>query len=95
MAARLRLCLVSESFYPEVLQGLQIHAYQLMEKLLDLGVECEVLARPVRPETPSEQRAGRILVRHLGPHDAWHFARDGGQSDGAPVGDGGHRRAGR
>lgn len=66
MAARIRLCLVSESFYPEVLQGLQIHAYQLTEKLLDLDVECEVLARPVRPETPSEQRAGRILVRHLG-----------------------------
>jgi hypothetical protein len=51
---------------PEILAGLEIHSYLLAEELLDLGVECEVLARPVRKETPPERRVGRILVRHLG-----------------------------
>jgi D-inositol-3-phosphate glycosyltransferase len=66
MPDRLRVCLLGEGFYPEVVGGMEIHTYHLAERLLDLGVECEVLARPVRPETPREQRVGRVTVRHLG-----------------------------
>ena len=67
MAAEpVRVCLLGEGFYPEVVGGMELHTYQVAERLLDLGVACEVLARPVRPETPSVQRVGRITVRHLG-----------------------------
>ena len=66
MPDRLRVCLLGEGFYPEVVGGMEIHTYHLAERLLDLGVECEVLARPVRPETTREQRVGRVTVRHLG-----------------------------
>lgn len=63
---KLRVCLLSEGFYPEVLGGMELHAHALAERLWDLGVECEALARPVRPETPALHRAGRITVRHAG-----------------------------
>ncbi|HEY0410096.1 MAG TPA: glycosyltransferase family 4 protein, partial [Candidatus Dormibacteraeota bacterium] len=67
MAAEpVRVCLLGEGFYPEVVGGMELHTCQVAERLLDLGVACEVLARPVRPETPRVQRVGRITVRHLG-----------------------------
>jgi glycosyltransferase involved in cell wall biosynthesis len=65
-AVRPRLCLLSETFVPEVQGGLELHAYELAERLAAGGLPVQVLTRRMRRDAPARGRVGSLPVARIG-----------------------------
>lgn len=65
--SRPRVCLITESFYPDIIGGLELHAYAVAEGLIARGLPVSVLTRKVCPGAPSFALVGRVPVRRLPP----------------------------
>lgn len=64
---RPRVCLITESFYPDLIGGLELHAYAVAEGLIARGLSVSVLTRKVCAGAPSFAVVGRVPVRRIPP----------------------------
>ncbi len=69
--AVLRVCYVTESFYPPDIGGLQRHAFELARRLVAGGAELFVVTRRVEAAAPTRERVGNLSVRRLAPPGQW------------------------
>jgi glycosyltransferase involved in cell wall biosynthesis len=67
MARPPRLCLLTETFYPAVVGGLEIQAYQMAERLHARGQELFVLTRHINPGSAAHDHVGSIEVFRIPP----------------------------
>jgi glycosyltransferase involved in cell wall biosynthesis len=61
-----RVCVLTESFPPDVLGGLELHAKQLAEHLLTRRLQVQILTRRVCADAPARELVGNVPVVRIG-----------------------------
>ena len=64
---QLRICFLTESFFPPAIGGLEKHAYQLAEKLNSRGLTLFVITRKLEVDTKEVEQVGNVLIRRIEP----------------------------
>jgi glycosyltransferase involved in cell wall biosynthesis/O-antigen/teichoic acid export membrane protein len=66
-ATAARACLVAEKFFPDSRGGMELHAYQLAQQLIENGAEAFAVTRFQRAQSPADEFVGRVRVHRLKP----------------------------
>jgi len=64
---RPRICLIAEAVYPDQVGGIEIQTYAIAARLASRGLPVTLVARRIRPASPSHERIGNLEVVRLGP----------------------------
>jgi len=62
-----RVCVLTETFYPDVVDGLTLNAYRLAERLIARGQDLFVVTRYMRPGTPAGEIVGTVPIIRIPP----------------------------
>ncbi len=67
----LRLVLLTETFYPPLVDGIAIQNHQLAEQLAARGMDVWVITRQTEPSSAEFERIGRFQVTRVSPGGVW------------------------
>jgi len=62
-----RVCLVSEMIFPDSVGGLEIHAYEVAQRLIRSGMPVVVLTRYQRADLPAREQVGSVPFVRIRP----------------------------
>jgi len=63
----LRVCLITEAVYPDLIGGIEIQTFAVASRLAERGLAVTLLARRIKPEAPARERFGNLELLRIGP----------------------------
>ena len=68
---KLRLLLLTETFYPPLVDGIAIQNHQLAERLATWGIDIWVITRQTEPPSAASEHFGHFRVTRIPPGGVW------------------------